>query len=213
MFRTVSSFLLNESVRMYTTSPQIVDIIDPFVKVAQCVPSGGLIPLPQDYRNLLGAPSININQNKNGECKDSVPITTVQQFQAASLRGGCLRRPIAIVSQSEFDYLTTSKYKAPTYDNPIAYFAGKKALKVCPYDISMVTVLYVVNEPLFNYAYTVQPDDTYVQNPSDPSNVESIWGNTAFPHLLKGLTHLYAAYSRDRTFSDFATLLSEISIV
>ena len=213
-FNTVSSFLLNECARLYTTAPQVVDIIDPFVKIAPCVPKGGFIPLPPDYRSMLGAPSINVNKSLSGECGEPQPvITTPQQFQVANLKGGCLRRPITIVSQSEFDYLTTSKYKKPTYENPIAYFAGNKTLKVCPYDVTRVEILYVYNEPVFNYAYTAQPDDTYIQNTNDPSNVESIWGSPAYAPLLKGLTVLYGAYSRDKQFSDFGTLLNESNIV
>lgn len=220
MFNTATSFIINQCVALYTSNSQIVDIINPFVKIAPCIPSGGLIPLPKDYRNILGAPSINVKGDLTGECAEpQPPILTPQQFQTANLKGGCLRRPITIVSQSEFDYRSTSRYKKPTYENPIAFFAGQQqttgrvVLKVCPYDVTMVQVMYVYQEPLFNFAYLSQPDDTYIQNPSDPSNVESIWSNAAFELLLKCLTHLYAAYSRDKTFTDFARLLTETNIL
>lgn len=210
-FNIVSSFLLNECVRLYTTNSQIVDLIDPFVKVTPCQPTNGVIPLPKDYRNILGSPSINVRADLSGECGENIPITTPQQFLTATLKGGCTRRPVTIVSQSEFDYLTTSTYKKPTYNNPVGFFSGQRSIKVCPYDLSMVLVMYVIKEPTYVYGYIQQPDDTYIFDQS--TSTESDWNSDAFQPLLTGLTALYAAYSRDKTFTDFAKILSESNIL
>ena len=212
MVNTVTSILIDQCVRLYPDNQSVVDILDSFVKISTITPSGGLIQLPDDYRNLLGAPSIIVKADKKGECGDlSIPINTPQQFLTATLKGGCNRRPITIVSQSEFDYLTTSTYKKPSYWDPIGFFTGQKQIKVCPVDLSKVFVLYVKQEQIYNYAYIMQPDDTFVQDVEN--SIDTEWGNAAFGSLFKGINHLYGIYSRDKQFSDWATLLSQISIV
>jgi hypothetical protein len=210
MVNTVTSFLIDKCVELYPTSSSIIDIIDPFVKVDCIPPSGGLITLPDDYRNLLGAPSVIVN--KAGECGEAVvPINTPQQFLTATLKGGCNRRPITIVAQSEFDYLTTSSYKKPTFLDPIGFFTGQKQIRICPAQLSKVFILYVQQEQIYNYAYIAQPDDSFVID--HVNTIDTIWNNSATTSLLKGLNHLYGIFSRDKQFSDWASLLSQISIV
>lgn len=212
---TVTSFLLDKCVALYPDNAQLIDIVSPFVKVACIPPSGGLIVLPADYRNILGAPSVIVN--KAGECGDAtIPITTPQQFLTATLKGGCNRRPITIVAQSEFDYLTTSSYKSPTFFNPIGYFVGQNEngqnqIRICPAQLSKVYVMYVKQEKIYNYAYISQPDDTFVIDPVNTIDTE--WNNSAYSSILKGLIHLYGIYSRDKQFSDWAMALSQISLV
>lgn len=212
MVNTVTSFAIDKCVDVYPDNPKILDIIDPFVKIEAIAPSEGIIKLPKDYRNILGAPSIIVKGDKTGECGDSgVPITTAQQFLTATLKGGCIRRPITIVAQSEFDYLTTSSYKKPTYWNPIAFNAGDGQLKVCPYDITKCYLIYVKQEKIYNFGYIMNPDDTYFLDPVTTEDTE--WKNAAFATLFKGLNHLYGIYSRDKEFSSWAVALSQISIV
>lgn len=208
---TVTSFLIDKCVELYPTSPQLIDIIDPFVKI-ECRPmEGGTITLPIDYRNILGAPSIIARQDNKGECEGEVPITTPQQFLTATLKGGCNRRPITIVAQSEFDYLTTSKYKKPTFWDPIAFNSGGKKITICPGSLSKVYIMYVIKEDVYNFGYKMNPDDTYIIDQN--TTVDTQWTDAAFTPLFKGLNHLYAAYSRDKQFSDWAQILSQLSIV
>jgi hypothetical protein len=215
MVNTVTSFLIDKCVALYPDNPQLIDIVSPFVTVSCIPPSGGLIALSTNYRNILGAPSI--IANKGCECTDvTVPITTPQQFLTANLKGGCSRRPITIVAQSEFDYLTTSAYKKPTYWDPIACNVGNNAngqsqLRVCPGDIGKVFVMYVQQEQIYSYAYIQNPDDSFYIDPVN--TVDTIWTNAAYTSLLKGLIHLYGIYSRDKQFTDWAMALSQISIV
>lgn len=217
MVNTVTSFLIDKCIELYPQSPYLLDVIDPFVKISAITPSGGMIKLPDDYRNIVGAPSIIVKGDKKGDCGDmGVPIENAQQFLTATLKGGCTRRPITIVAQSEFDYLTTSTYKKPTYWDPIAFNAGideegRKQLKVCPYDVTKVYVMYVKQEQVYNYGYIMQPDDTFYLDPT--TTVDTEWGNSAFVPLFKGLNHLYGIYSRDKEFSNWAVALSQISIV
>lgn len=212
MVNTVTSFLIDRCVELYPNNPMTIDIIDPFVKIAAVTPSGGMISLPEDYRNILGAPSIIVKGDKKGECGElGVPITNAQQFLAATLKGGCVRRPITIVAQSEFDYLTTSSYKKPDFWNPIAFNAGNKQLKVCPYDITKCYLMYVKQEKLYNFGYQLNPDDTFFLDPE--TTVDTEWTNPSFVALFKGLNHLYGIFSRDKEFSNWAVALSQISIV
>lgn len=217
MVNIITSFLIDKCVELYPQSPALLDVIDPFVKIAAITPSGGMIQLPDDYRNILGAPSIIVKGDKKGECGEvGVPITNAQQFLTATLKGGCIRRPITIVAQSEFDYLTTSSYKKPTYWDPIAFNAGnddqgRKQLKVCPYDVTKVYVMYAKQEQVYNYGYIMQPDDTFYLDPA--TTIDTEWDNAAFVPLFKGLNHLYGIYSRDKEFSAWAMALSQISLV
>lgn len=215
MVNTVTSFLLDKCVALYPDNQMLIDIISPFVKVACIPPSGGIITLPADYRNLLGSPSIIVN--KGCECQDvTVPITTAQQFLTATLKGGCSRRPITIVAQSEFDYLTTSSYKKPDFWNPIGFFVGQNSLgqnqiRICPGDLSKAYVLYVQQEQVYSLAYNPNPDETW--SIDAVNTVDTQWNNAAFSSLFKGLNHLYGIYSRDKQFSDWAMALGQISLV
>lgn len=216
MINTVTSFLIDKCVALYPDNAQLLDIIAPFVQVACIPPSGGLVSLPINYRNILGAPSVIVN--KSGECGDiTVPITTAQQFLTANLKGGCQRRPIAIVPQSEFDYLTTSAYKAPTYWNPAGFNTGKNSetgqvqIRICPADLSKVFVLYVRQELVYTLGYQLNPDDTWVID--SQTTIDTEWTTPAFTPLFKGLNHLFGIYARDKQFSEWAQALSQIDIV
>lgn len=211
-FNIVTSFLITRCVELYPSNPEVIDILSPFVKVARIPITNGNIVLPDDYRNILGSPSIVVNGSKDGECTSrQEDITTVAQFQVATLKGGCTRRPIRIVPQSEFDYLSTSTYKAPDYWNPIGYFTSNKSIKVCPFDLTKVDLMFVRNEPLVKFGYIIQPDDTYIFDPN--TSVESLWTNAAFVPLLKGVTALYSAYSRDNQMADYTKLLMETNLI
>lgn len=215
MVNTVTSFLIDKCVSLYPGNPLLIDIIAPYVKISCIPPSGGTIALPVNYRNILGAPSI--IANKGCECSEiSVPITTPQQFLTATLKGGCSRRPITIVPQSEFDYLTTSSYKKPNYWNPSGFFSGQNdngqnLITICPADLSKVYVMYVIQEPIVSIGYQMNPDDTWTIN--EQITTDTLWNNAAFSALFKGLNHLYGIYSRDKQFSDWAVALSQIDIV
>lgn len=216
MVNTITAFLIDKCVALYPDNPQLIDIIYPFVKVCAIPPCGGNIVLPTDYRNLLGSPSVIVKNDKGGECDQQVPISNANQFLKAILKGGCTRRPIKIVAQSEFDYLTTSTYKRPTYWDPIGFNAGvdekgQKLIRICPTDLARVYLLYVKQENTYNMVYVQNPDETYYIDPVNTIDTE--WGAAAFSNLVKGLSHLYGIYSRDKQFSDWAMALSQISIV
>ena len=127
------------------------------------------------------------------------------------MKGGCKLNSVTIVPQSEFADLTASAYRYPTYSKPIGYFSGQKQIRICPYDLKKVAVLYVRDELLYNYGYITQPDDTYIFDPA--TSTESEWGGNAFPYLFKGVLALYGAYSSDPTISSFSQILNSAGIL
>lgn len=210
MFNTVTSLLISECVKLYPSNPQVIDIVDPFVRVKRLTPTGGIIKLPDEYRNILGAPGISAKLDGSGECSSPAP-TTAREFDLNVMKAGCQRRPVIIKPQSEFDVLTTSTYKKPTYRDPIGKYIGQKQIQICPFDISAVDVMYVVQENTYTFGYIMQPDDTYINDPN--TTVESEWASSAFEPIFKALNHLYAAYSRDQEFQNWAMLLSKEGIL
>lgn len=210
-YNIATSLVLDLCVKQYPDKPYLIDLIDPFVKFQLIPVKDGIATLPDDYRNILGSPYIFANPKNTGSCGDTPDITTKEQFLVVKNTASCKVNPLEIVPQSEFSIRTNSTYNQPNWELPIAYFAGKKQLKVCPFDIPKIYLLYVIQEPIFRYGYFLNPDDTFSFDPS--TTVESIWGNSAFDPLFKALCHLYGIYARDQEVKDWATLLSQVNIL
>ena len=210
MFNTVTSFLITSLSKQYPKNQETIDVLDPFISTIMIPATNGFVQLPEDYRGLLGGPMIFANPESDGQCKDIEPLTP-QNFTTGMLKGGCRLQSVLIIDQSEFADLTTSTYNKPTYEQPVAFFTGKKQLRVCPYDISKCFIMYVRNEPTFLYSYFTNPDDTYLFKKE--GSIESIWGSNAFPYLYRGVLALYGAYSSDQNISNFSRVLNEAGIL
>lgn len=208
-YRTVTSFLLSKLCEIYPSSPEAVDMIDPFVKQQLIAIKNGYIDLPEDYRNILGAPMIASKNDGSGECSD-VPVTE-SDFKNKINQSKCRQTAITIVPQSEFALKTESTYNFPTYDNPIGYNSGKKQIKICPYDLTKVLLTYAKNETPVVYGYIMQPDDTYIFN--FDTSVESEWTNAAYAPLFKGICALYAAYTRDGELVQWSEVLKQTGLI
>lgn len=217
MYNTVTSLVISALVKEYPSNPVVLDMLRPFVNVAYIPIKDGFIELPDDYRDILGSPSIVAAKNNSGECgcdKDEVEepdITTEQQFKTAVQKSRCLTRPVTIVPQSEFDYLTTSLYKPPTYIDPVGYMYGSNKIKICPFDLQKVKLQYVRQETQYVYGYIVQPDDTYIFDST--TSVESEWTSAAFTPIYNAMNALYAAYCKDENLRDFASVLHQGGIL
>lgn len=203
-FNVVTSLLLSELVKNYPKNPMLIDLLDPFVEVKQIPATNGFIQLPDNYRDILGSPVVFANPDNSGECGSQEPLTA-QNFRTGVLKAGCKLNPIVIVSQSEFAYLTRSTYNAPNYENPIGFFSGKKQIKVCPYDVTKVGVMFARNEKIVRYNYFQQPDDTFIFDPN--GSVESEWQSNAFEPIFKALCSLYSAYARDPDMQNWSQIL------
>lgn len=207
-YNTVTSYLLDTLSKIYPTG---VDVLLPFIEVKKIVVTNGFVELPEEYRNLLGAPSISVKKD-GSDClgNDPVVIDTEAEFKSAKLKAGCKTVPITIVDKSEWDYLTTSTYAFPTLENPIGIFEGRK-IKVCPYDLARVEIMYVKKEPIAVYGYIAQPDDTFIFD--EDTSTEVGWTDSASQFLFKGCLSLYSAYAQSKELIDYTTILKQIGLV
>lgn len=204
-FNIVTSFIIDKCIEAY---PNYLDVLRPFVITKKIPITNGSVILPDNYRNILGAPSI--NAKPSGECKDADTPTTETSFKLKTIKNGCKSRPIKMLDENQWDYRTTSGYKFPTYENPIGCFFGQDSFKVCPFDLSTVELRYVKTEKQYFYNYTLQPDDTYIFNPA--GSVESEWTDAASQLLVKGVLALYSAYLRDNQLSQYSQILNSAGL-
>lgn len=202
-FNTVTGFLISRLVESY---PIGQDILRPFIKTEKIPAKNGYVTLPEDYRNKLGA-GISVKKDSSGECDE---IQTAQTFKSDELKGGCKSKFIEFLPESEWDDRTSSTYKFPTFDAPIACFFGADKFKVCPYNIGVVELRYVRKEKQVKYGYILQPDDTFIYDVN--TSEESEWENASFDKLFTGMFVLYSAYLRDNTLMDWSVLLKEKKI-
>ncbi len=206
-FNIVTSFIIDNCIEVY---PKYVDVLRPFMATKIITVSNGEIGLPDDYRNILGAPSISAkgDQNKSIECSD-FPVTETE-FKQEKSKAGCQRRPVEMLNENEFDDRTTSSYAFPTLWNPIGCVFKGSSIKVCPFDIGKLELRYVKTEKQYVYGYTMQPDDTYTFNVN--TSVESEWTDAASQLLVKGCLALYSAYLRDNQLSQFSQILNQAGL-
>lgn len=207
-YNIVTSFALDGLSAIY---PRQVDKLLPFIASKKIPVTDGYIQLPSDYRSILGVPSISVKPD-GGDCADNNPviIDTKQEYKNANLKAGCKTYPVEIVSKDEWDARTTSGYAFPTIENPIGMFIADKRIKVCPYDIARVEILYVKNEKTYRLGYVLQPDDTYINDPS--TTIETEWEDEAFQMLFKGVLALYSAYSKDNQVQNFSQILNQAGL-
>jgi len=206
IYNIVSSFYKSALVKSY---PVGLDFLRPFMKSVVRPAMNGLVSLPDDYREMLGRPSISAKKG-GGECAEVTKIENETEFLAASLKSGCESRPIDMLNQNEWDDRTTSKYKFPTYWNPIGCFFDGNKIKVCPYDIGYVSIRYVTDEKIYRFGYINQPDDTYIYDAA--TSIESEWGDNAFPAIFRGCLALYSDFLRDNQLGNASQILNQIGL-
>lgn len=208
-YNITTSFLLD---KFSLTYPTFVDCLLPFIEVKKIPITNGYVQLPETYRNLLGAPSISVKSD-GSDClgDDPVIIDTASEFKTANLKSGCKTVPIEILDKKEWDYRTTSTYAFPTLENPIGLYIGGRRIKVCPYDLMRVEVMYIKKEPIGVYGYVSQPDDTFIFD--EDTSTEVGWTEAASEFLFRGVLALYGAYSRDKDISDFNLILKQASLI
>lgn len=210
-FNAVTSLLISKLAKSYPDDPVAIDMLDPYMSFAMIPVQSGVFKLPPDYRNILGTPYIFVNKSQDGQCGQIPVITTVQEFRTAQLKGACQATPVEIVSESEFTIRVGSSYKHPKHSRPIGYFTGQKTVKICPYDLTSVALLYVVQEPTYVYNYINQPDDTFLFNPT--GSTESLWTSAAFTPIFNALCSLYAAYAKDNEMTQWTRILAQEGIL
>ncbi len=209
-YNVVTSLLISALVKAFPENPVVIDQLEPFIKIELLPVLNGYVDLPGDYRDILGSPYIFKKSDGNGECGKEIEPLTPQSFKVQTLKGGCNMRPVIIYPESEFIFRTDSTYDAPSWDAPIGFFSGKRQIKICPYDVSKVAVMYVRNENIYKYGYIMQPDDTFLFD--QLTTDESEWGNNAFDPIFKALCALYSVYAKDQEMGNWSQILNERGI-
>lgn len=208
-YNIATSWLISKIVEIFPTSQQFIDIIEPFLKNEPVIVKDGYIELPKNCRNFLDA-AVMIKGDMSGICSDEPKEIKEQQFKNNQNKSKCLSRPIVIVDQSQWDYLTEHPYNKPTYKDPIGCFFGNRKIKVCPFDITVVNVRYVVNEKVYRYGYITQPDETYIYD--EKTTIETEWNTNAFEYLYKAISTLYSIWCRDATLRNWSIELKQIGL-
>ena len=207
--QAIESLLLSNLVKAFPANPNVLDQLAPFVKVQTIAVTDGVVQLPTDYRNILGSPVIFATPDSSGECRPKEPLTQ-HNFKVGILKSGCRLNPLVIVPQSEFADRTISTYDPPTYENPIGYFIGN-TIKVCPFDLTKVGVMYAKKERQLNYGYIQQPDDTYLYDPS--TTIDTEFDSSAFEPIFNACMALYSAYAKDQALQNFSEILKREGIL
>lgn len=220
-YNITTNFIIDECVRLYPTEQSVVDIIRPFLKVKFAPLKNGVLEFPEDYRNLLGA-AINVNDStmKPCDCEEKIypndPLAlTKAQLDQKKAEVGCRGLDIVILDITEFNHRSRHPYKKPSTDKfskrpPIGGIYEGRGIKICPYDISHAEMYYVRKPKEYQFGYTLNPDDTYVFNPL--TSTESEWEDTALQYLIKGISSLYAIYTRDGEMRDWTLELKKIGL-
>jgi hypothetical protein len=204
-YNILTNLLINKLVDIYPSDSTVLDILDPFVSKKPIMVNDGYVVLPDDFRNILGTPMIGVAADGNDcGCEET-------NFDEKIKQSGCNKIPVIMISQAEFAMRTQSTYKKPTFKNPVCYRSGDKQIKVCPYNLKAVEVMYVRQEKKVKYGYDLMPDDTFVFNLE--KSIESEWTSAAFEKIFSGMFFLYTAYTRDNNIKDWALILNQNKIV
>lgn len=213
----IESLLLSELVKSYPANPEIIDQIAPFVSIAVIPVTNGYIKLPDGtdnnppYRNILGAPMIFAAPDDSGECGAPVEPLTPTNFKLGRLKAGCKLNAVNIVPQTEVSFRLKSTYDFPTYENPIGWFIDSNKIKVCPFDLTKVAVMYAKKERLLNYGYITQPDDTFLYDPT--TTVDTEFDSNSFQLIFNSCMFLYSAYAKNQELQNWSQILQEKGIL
>jgi hypothetical protein len=214
-FVLVTKWLLDEIAKIFPTQQTIVDLARSFLKTADKQVKNGLIPFPDDYRNLLSVSIFSSDDFKTAcdctkqdgdgdECSEfeNDPIApTDKQIESKIAERRARSKRVKIVDIDEWDYLTQHVYKKPTLQKPIACIFEGEGIRICPFDVPSVEVRFLRNPKDYVYNYDTLPDDTYVFN--TVGSEESEWFDNAATQLYKGVATLYAMYVKDTEMRDY----------
>lgn len=206
----IESLLLSALVKAFPANPVIIDQLAPFINIALIPVTSGYVQLPDDYRNILGSPYIFANPKSDCECEPQEPLT-LENFKVGIMKSGCKLNAIRITPQSEFADRTISTYDPPTFENPIGYFIDNNKIKVCPFNLTKVGVMYVKKESLLNYGYIPNPDDTYLYDPTTTKDTQ--FGSNCFNEIFNATMALYSAYAKDKDLQSWSEILKTQGIL
>lgn len=210
IYNLSAAWVIGKVVELWPRDQRYVEVVEPFLRVDVKHTANGIVDLPKEYRNFLGA-SVLTNEAKTATCNDTPQAIRLRQHELEAVKGICERVPIRIVDQAEFDFFTQDEFDMPTLKAPIGCFFGEKKLKVCPLDLGSVEMKYLINEKMYKYGYIMQPDDTFINDTA--TTVETEFTNAAFDKLYAASTKLLGVYLRDNSVVGFSQALNEVQFV
>jgi hypothetical protein len=217
-FNITTNWIIDEVVKLYPDSHAVAEIVRPFLVSKELPVVNGKVAFADDYRNMLGI-SMNVTEDLSKDCGckgdkkiyDNDPLKPTESQATATLeKAKCISHDLRIVDIDEFGNLSTHLYKKPTYKNPISVVKKGTEIKVCPYDISHVEVVYIREPKEYVYGYKELPDHTYEFDKN--TTEESEWNNTAMQYLIKGVTSLYSIYTRDGDMQNWNEVIKKVGL-
>jgi hypothetical protein len=198
-YNLVSSWLMDEAVKVYPENRSVVDLLRPFFAKKMVPVKFGKIELPEDYRHLTGG-GIYVNDKK--VCLDQPKEEGWENFTPDQLKqyyadNQVICIDINVVDVDQYNDLTRHSYKQPTLDFPIAADFESDHIKITPPDVPYVELRYIRAPKKYKYGYVVNPDESYSYDPTMEGAVESEWRSNAEAYIFKGLYTLYSIYARD----------------
>lgn len=215
-YNLVSSWLMDELVKVYPENRSVVDLLRPFFSKCLVSVKFGVIELPGDYRHFTGGAVYLEAKNKIPTCceiglgEDGVP--SADELKQMQVDKKAVAQDLEVVDVDEYNDLTTHSFKEPTLIDPIGCDFEGENIKVLPNDIPFVELRYIRIPKTYVYGYSMNPDESYTYDPTMPGAVESEWGSNAEAYLFKGLYTLYSIFARDGELRDGGQELKKIGL-
>jgi hypothetical protein len=218
-YNLVSSWLMDEAVKVYPENRSVIDLLRPFFTKALVPVEYGVIDLPDDYRHLTGG-GVYLHRPNDRQgasfCKveGCAPGTapTAAQLKEITARKQVVCQDLEVVDVDEYNDLTTHSFKMPTIYDPIATDFEGCNIKVSPPDIPFIELRYIRRPKLYRFGYSMNPDESYSADPLMPGAQESEWGSNAEAYIYKGLYTLYSIFARDGMLRDGGEELKKIGL-
>lgn len=217
-YNIVSSWLMDETVKVYPENRSVVDLLRPFFKKCLVPVKFGVIELPVDYRHFTGGAVYLDSKNitTNPTCcdidlnDDGVP--SADELRQLQVEKKVVAQDLEVVDVDEYNDLTTHSFKMPTLIDPIGCDFEGENIKVLPNDIRFVELRYIRIPLTYRYGYSMNPDESYTYDPTMQGAQESEWGSNAESYLFKGLYTLYSIFARDGELRDGGQELKKIGL-
>lgn len=214
-YNLVSSWLMDECVKVFPENRSVVDLLRPFFSKCLVPVEYGVIDLPADYRHFTGGAVYLEKNNKTPTCckigiEDNVP--SASELKQLQVEKKAVAQDLEVVDVDEYNDLTTHSFKEPTLIYPIGCDFEGENIKVLPNDIPFVELRYIRIPKTYKYGYSMNPDESYTYDPTMSGAVESEWGSNAEAYLFKGLYTLYSIFARDGELRDGGQELKKIGL-
>lgn len=193
-FNIATKWLLDECAKAYPENDDVISVIMPYLKTEKIPVKNGLIPFPELFRRKVSM-SIYVDLSCKEAC--DVPESDITDTEASEARAkaASISKKVTFKQQTEWDGLIQHPYKKPTLKKPIACVFEGEGIRIFPHNVPSVELRFVLQPSLCKYGYDRNLDDTFTYNKSKTK--ESLWNDTAYTYLVKGVSSLYAIWVRD----------------